>query len=153
MLYNVAETKIADPAAHAKKQVAELDKTAKRSIAKRKFITEQLEKDEKEIHHIDAQIARINERYLPLCAHLKESQECKENLTAMLDSCVRDEKSIMSSTIAMVNERKMDDSKLTRKMATAQLAEARGFTIKPDSTFHQTAHRALDSGTMGSTKK
>ena len=58
----LAETKIADPASHAKKQVSELDKTAKRSIAKRKFITEQLENDEKEIHHIDAQIARINER-------------------------------------------------------------------------------------------
>ena len=58
----LAETKIADPAAHAKKQVSELDKTAKRSLDKRRFVTEQLEKDEKEIHHIEDQIARINER-------------------------------------------------------------------------------------------
>ena len=41
----IAETTVADPAAHAKKQVSELDKTAKRSLAKRKFVTEQLEKN------------------------------------------------------------------------------------------------------------
>lgn len=58
----VGETRIADPAAHAKKQVAELDKTAKRSLEKRRNVTEQLEKDRKEIEHIESQIARINER-------------------------------------------------------------------------------------------
>ena len=42
--------------------MSELDKTAKRSLDKRRFVTEQLEKDEKEIHHIEDQIARINER-------------------------------------------------------------------------------------------
>lgn len=85
---------MADPAAHAKKQVAELDKTAKRSLAKRKFVTEQLEKDRKEIEHIENQISRINERYLPLCEHLKECKEKKANLTEVLALCIKDEKKV-----------------------------------------------------------
>ena len=91
-----------------------MDKTAKRSLDKRRFVTEQLEKDEKEIHHIEDQIARINERfllkafylswidkflrYLPLCAHLKESKEHKENLAAMLEQCLQDEQRVCIST-------------------------------------------------------
>ena len=50
----------------------------------------------------------------------------------------------MTNTINTVNERKMDDSKLNRKMASAELAVARGFTLNPETTFHQTAHRVLD---------
>ncbi len=95
----IAETKIADPASHAKKQVAELDKTAKRSLEKRKFVTEQLEKDRKEIEHIEHQIEQINERYLPLCQNLTDAQERKAALLAVLDECIKDEKRVSSFII------------------------------------------------------
>ena len=39
----------------------------------------------------------------------------------------------------------MDDSKLNRKMASAELAVARGFTLNPETTFHQTGHRVLEN--------
>ncbi len=94
LLDRQSETQIADPAAHAKKQVAELDKTAKRSLDRRKFVTEQLERDRKEVEHIDHQIEQINERYLPLCQHLEEAQAQKLSLTRILGSCIKDEKQV-----------------------------------------------------------
>ena len=54
---------VRDPAAHAKRQVSELDKTAQRSLAKRKNCTDQLDADTKELQHINDQIERIKTRY------------------------------------------------------------------------------------------
>lgn len=53
-----SETKVRDPAAHARHQVVELDKTAKRSQARRKACHDSIEADKKEISHIDEQIRR-----------------------------------------------------------------------------------------------
>lgn len=53
-----SETQVRDPAAHAKLQVSELDKTAKRSQAKRKECNEAIEADNKELLHIEEQIRR-----------------------------------------------------------------------------------------------
>lgn len=63
LLQRQVETKVRDPAAHARHQVSELDKTAKRSKDKRKRCNDQIEADLKEIGQIDEQIERINERY------------------------------------------------------------------------------------------
>ena len=57
-----AETTVRDPAAHAKNQITELDKTAQRSLAKRKKCTEQVEADKKELAHIEEQIRSIKLR-------------------------------------------------------------------------------------------
>ncbi len=57
-----AETKVRDPAAHAKNQVSELDKTAKRSMAKRKAAKEQIEADTKEIAALEVQIAELRSK-------------------------------------------------------------------------------------------
>ena len=43
------EVEVKDPSSHAKKQVAELDKTAKKSLAKRKACTDQIAADKKEL--------------------------------------------------------------------------------------------------------
>ena len=58
------ETTVRDPAAHAKHQVTELDKTAKRSLEKRRQCTEQIEADKKELAHIEEQIHNIRIRYI-----------------------------------------------------------------------------------------
>lgn len=57
-----AETTVRDPAAHAKNQITELDKTAKRSLDKRNKCTLQLEQDTKELAQIEEQIQRIKTR-------------------------------------------------------------------------------------------
>jgi hypothetical protein len=56
------EVNIKDPAAFSRQQVSELDKTAKNSQAKRKQCIAQVESDNQEIAHIEAQIARIKSR-------------------------------------------------------------------------------------------
>ena len=43
----------------------------------------------------------------------------------------------MGDTISTVHIRRKEDSKLNKQMATHKLEQTRGFTIKPDSTFHQ----------------
>ena len=52
-----SEIGVRDPAAHAKLQVEELDKTAKASQLKRKKCNEQIEADKKEIENLNEQIA------------------------------------------------------------------------------------------------
>jgi hypothetical protein len=58
------ETTVRDPAAHAKNQITELDKTAQRSLAKRKSCTEQVEADKKELAHVEEQIQSIKSRWV-----------------------------------------------------------------------------------------
>jgi len=53
---------VRDPSSHAKRQVSELDKTAKRSLAKRKACNDQIEADKKELEEINHQIERIKQR-------------------------------------------------------------------------------------------
>lgn len=62
-----AETTVRDPAAHAKNQITELDKTAKRSLDKRTKCTLQLEEDSKSLGQIEEQIQRIRLRYVGIC--------------------------------------------------------------------------------------
>ena len=54
-----AETTVRDPAAHARLQFMELDKTAKRSMAKKKKCNEQLAADKKALSELEAQIATL----------------------------------------------------------------------------------------------
>lgn len=98
------ETQIADPAAHAKKQVSELDKTAKRSLDKRKKCTENIEKDKKELAHIESQINRINTKYVQLCSSLQEARDKRDYLLQVLDTCVCDEKQVCSQIIFSIHD-------------------------------------------------
>lgn len=56
------EAKVRDPAAHAKLQISELDKTAAHSKKKRTDCIAQIEKDKHEVEHVEGQIARLRER-------------------------------------------------------------------------------------------
>jgi peptidoglycan hydrolase CwlO-like protein len=56
------ETTVRDPAAHAKLQVVELDKTAQRSMEKRKKCHDQIESDKAEIEQLEHQIAMLKTR-------------------------------------------------------------------------------------------
>lgn len=62
LLEIAGEPNVRDPAAHARHQVAELDKTAKNSQAKRKHCIDQIEADKKEVEHLDHQIERLRMR-------------------------------------------------------------------------------------------
>lgn len=143
-----AETKVRDPSAHAKLQMAELDKSAKKSALKRKQCDDQIEADTKEIHHLEEQMSRINVRYLPTCEALKEMEDRRAGLEKLLEDCVKEEKQIMSNTKNTVHERMIDDAKLNRKMATEKLEILRGFTIDPSSTFSQTGGAKSKSSTL-----
>ena len=57
-----SETTVRDPATHSKNQIIELDKTAQRSVAKRKECAEQIEADKKELAHVEEQIQNIKLR-------------------------------------------------------------------------------------------
>ncbi len=137
LLQMQTETKVRDPSSHAKLQMSELDKSAKKSALKRKQCDDQIESDIKEIHHIDDQIERINTRYIPTCDALKDMEERRAALHKLLESCMKEEKQIMNNTKNTVHERMIDDAKLNRKMATEKLEILRGFTIDPASTFKQ----------------
>ena len=132
-----SEVTVKDPSAHAKKQVAELDKTAKKSLAKRKACNEQLASDRKEIARLEQQIAQIHRQYDPLCEGLKDAKERKQALLKTLEQCSQEEKRMMGEMSNTVTQRKQDDSKLCRKMATQKLETERGFDLGPTSTFRQ----------------
>ena len=126
-----------DPSEHAKRQVAELDKTAKRSKEKKKAMLEQVDSDTKEIARIDEQLAAIHRTYDPLVAGLADKQAKKANLVALLEKCKNQEKSMMGTMKGMVNENVVRNFKQNRNMASYKLEVERGFTVKPESTFRQ----------------
>ena len=117
--------------------MGELDKTAKASQLKRKLCKEQIEADKKEIEAINAQIASIHIRSDPLCAQLREDKEKKEHLLKMLKQCLEDEQRVMGDMKGTVQSRMMDDSKLSKKMASLNLRLIRGFSVEPETTFKQ----------------
>lgn len=61
-----SDVRIADPDAFARLQVAELDKQARSLMQKRKDVQRQLEEDEQELRHVEAQIRMIHERWAKL---------------------------------------------------------------------------------------
>ncbi len=129
---------VKDPSEHAKRQVAELDKTAKRSKEKKKFMLEQVEQDKKEIARIEEQLATIHRTYDPLCAGLEAKLEKKKHLTDLLEKCKQQEQDMMGTMKGMVNQNMVRNYKQNRSMATIKLEGERGFSVKPDSTFRQT---------------
>lgn len=137
LMQRVAEVQVRDPSEHAKRQVSELDKTAKHSAAKRKACEDQMEADRKELAQIQDQIDFIHSRYDPLVTWLNEAHEDKKRLIETLEQCKREEKRIMSETKETVDTRKMDDSKFRKRMVTMELSRLRGYTLTPESTFYQ----------------
>jgi hypothetical protein len=105
-----AETTVRDPAAHSKHQISELDKTAQRSLAKRKACTEAIEADQKELAHIDEQIQSIQarsplliflaidgcvtSRYDVLCKHLSDTKVKRDLVIQTLNSCKTEERTV-----------------------------------------------------------
>ena len=83
---------VKDPSDHARRQVKELDKTAKKSKDKRKATLEQIEADKKEIAQIDKRLAEIHREYDPLVKALEEKLEKKKHLQAMLEQCKKTQK-------------------------------------------------------------
>lgn len=53
---------VTDPSAHAKRQVSELDKTAKKSKEKRKLCNEQMASDSKELAYLEEQIKALHHK-------------------------------------------------------------------------------------------
>jgi hypothetical protein len=137
LMQRVAEVQVRDPSEHAKRQVSELDKTAKHSAAKRKAYVDQMEADRKELAQIQDQIDFIHSRYDPLVTWLNEAHEDKKRLIETLEQCKKEEKRIMSETKETVDNRKMDDSKFRKRMVTMELSRLRGYTLTPESTFYQ----------------
>jgi hypothetical protein len=90
-------------------------------------------------------ISFVFSRYDPLCEQLNDRLDRKSRLLVVLSTCIDDERRIMSDTKGTVHARKMDDFKLSSKMATMELQSLRGYTLSPESTFHQT--RRLGDGT------
>ncbi len=62
IMEKASEPNVRDPAAHAKNQVSELDKTAKASQLKRKHCIQSIEDDKRERDHVEDQIARLKLR-------------------------------------------------------------------------------------------
>ena len=146
---------VSDPSAHAKRQVGELDKTAQRSLAKRKATDDQLAADTKELKHLNAQIAELNKSYIPLCKGLEDKLERRIQFLKQLDLCLKNQKDIFNNIKGTVNRRKLDDSKLSRKMATMELTVQRGYSLGLDSTFRQSnkLSNTKGSGSLMLTKK
>ena len=130
-----------DPTEHSKRQVAELDHTAKRSKEKKRIMQEQVEADTKEIARIDEQLAAIHRIYDPLVAGLAEKQAKKANLIALLEKCKSQEKAMMGTMKGMVNENVVRSYKQNRNLASYKLEMERGFTVKTESTFRQSGGR------------
>jgi len=134
------EVTVKDPSVNARRQVSELDKTAKKSLDKRKACNEQTTADRKEIEQLTLQIAQIHKSYDPLCALLQENKDKKAALLKTLEQCMQEQKRMMGEMSNTVTSRKQDDSKLSRKMASQKLESERGFGLGPETTFKQ--HRS-----------
>ena len=129
---------VKDPAEHAKRQVSELDKTAKKSQEKRKICNEQMNADKKELALLDEQIRAIHHNYDPLCVQLEENVQKRKELIKTLEACQKQEQAVMGDMKMTVVRRNQDDSKFNRRMATEHLRDLRGFGTDPSSTFKQT---------------
>jgi hypothetical protein len=149
-----SEHGVTDPSQHAKRQVAELDKTAARSLAKRKFITEQLASDAKELAHLDHELAELHKSYDPLCRELADREEKKISLLKSLEACMQQQQAIMGNVKDTVLRRKQEDMKLNSRLARAKMESERGYTLGPSSTFKQSGNMSLTSSkTMGKAGK
>jgi hypothetical protein len=73
-------------------------------------------------------------------------EQCK----ALQPSCVEQEKMIMADTKHIVDERKLGESHLMRKMATTELEMVRGYAMGADSTYRQ-GQSPLRGGTQSLT--
>jgi len=129
LMQRVAEVQVRDPSEHAKRQVSELDKTAKHSAAKRKACEDQMEADHKELALIQEQLDFIHSRYDPLVDWLKQAHDDKKRLIETLESCKKEEKRIMSETKETVDTRKMDDSKFRKRMVTLDLERLHNYKL------------------------
>jgi phage terminase large subunit len=85
---------VRDPAAHAKHQVSELDKTAKASQLKRKHCLQSIEDDKKELEHTEDQLQRLHQRYDPLCEQLNDKIARRDGLMKLLEQCMGEEKKV-----------------------------------------------------------
>ena len=130
-----------DPSAHAKRQVAELDKTAKKSGERRKLCNEQMTQDMKELVQLDEQIKSVHRSYDPLCEQLEENIKRRKELVETLESCRKQENRVMSEMKLTVTSRNQEDTRFSRKMVTQKLEIIRGYSIDSSSTFKQTMRR------------
>ena len=128
---------VKDPSEHARRQVKELDKTAKKSKDKRKAMLEQIVADKKEIAQIDKRLAEIHREYDPLVESLKDKLEKKKHLQTMLDQCKKTQKDMMGDMKHMVNQNMVRSYKQNARDATFKLESLRGYNLKPESTFKQ----------------
>ena len=124
-----------DPSGHAKRQVAELDKTAKRSGERRKLCEEQMAYDMRELEQLDQQIQSVHRNYDPLCSQLQENMKRRNELVRTLESCRKQENLVMSDMKFTVINRNQEDTKFNRKIVTQRLRNIRGYGIDPSSTF------------------
>ena len=124
-----------DPSGHAKRQVAELDKTAKRSGERRKLCEEQMAYDMRELEQLDQQIQSVHRNYDPLCSQLQENMKKRNELVRTLESCRKQENLVMSDMKFTVINRNQEDTKFNRKIVTQRLRNIRGYGIDPSSTF------------------
>jgi hypothetical protein len=76
--------------------------------------------------------------YDPLCVQLEAKKHQKAELMKKLEACEIEERRVMGEMKTTVNNRKIDDSKLVRKMVSMQLKTLRGYGLDSSSTFHQT---------------
>lgn len=96
LIDRVKDTVVRDPAAHARLQVSELDKTATRSKMARKLCNDNIEMDLKHISSIDDQISLLKLRYDPLCDHLNHCKEKRRHLQETLESCIGEEHKVLT---------------------------------------------------------
>ena len=130
-----------NPSAHAKRQVAELDKTAKKSGERRKLCNEQMTQDMKELVQLDEQIKSVHRSNDPLCEQLEENIKRRKELVETLESCRKQENRVMSEMKLTVTSRNQEDTRFSRKMVTQKLEIIRGYSIDSSSTFKQTMRR------------
>lgn len=140
-----SETTVRDPGAHAKLQFMELDKTAKRSMAKKKAAIEQLSADQKALKELEEQIASLKSKYDPLCEHLADARAQKAKLMKTLEQCITEERRIMGDTKGVIQVRRQEESKMTKKMGSLELELLRGYTLNPESTFYQSKKSSDDN--------
>jgi hypothetical protein len=55
-----------------------------------------------------------------------------------LEQCLADQRRIMGDSKGVVQGRRIEEAKLLRKIGSIELETLRGFSLKPESTFHQT---------------
>jgi hypothetical protein len=117
-------------------QIEGLDKMVKNLKHRRHLCAEAMNKDAANIAWIDAELQRLESQYRPLCTRLEEREERMKSVETNLELAERTMLQIMGTTKTTARSGIKATALMLKNEASSKIAEERGFSMAPSTTFH-----------------